>query len=193
MIANPYNLRAERGNANLDHRHVFTTSATYELPFGRGKRIGSDWNRGVDAALGCWQVGGILTLRTGFPFEVSYPGDPQNSGTQNRGDRIGSGKLDNPTIDRWFDQSAFVASAGRLWQHWPQRALRPWHAQRGFSLAKRFHMPWEGHSLQFRFEAFNFTNTPKLARPGGLRAANTGTINRADEPRRIQFGLKYLF
>ncbi|MFN7931951.1 MAG: carboxypeptidase regulatory-like domain-containing protein [Bryobacteraceae bacterium] len=195
VIANPYNLKAERGNANLDHRHVFTTSATYEMPFGRGKRFGADWNRAVDAALGGWQVGGILTLRTGFPFEVSYPGDPQNSGTQNRGDRIGSGKLDNPTIDRWFDQSAFVASAPGIFGNTGRNVLYgPGTRSMDLSLAKRFHMPWEGHSMQFRFEAFNFSNTPKFAQPaGGLRAANTGTINRADEPRRIQFGLKYLF
>ncbi|MDX1984383.1 MAG: carboxypeptidase regulatory-like domain-containing protein [Bryobacteraceae bacterium] len=195
VIANPYNLRAERGNSNLDQRQVFTTSATYELPFGRGKGLGSDWHGAVDAVLGGWQVGGILTLRTGFPFEVTYPGDPQNSGTTNRGDRIGSGKLENPTIDRWFDQFAFVQSAPGVFGNTGRNVLYgPGARNFDLSLAKRFRMPWEGHYLQFRFESFNFTNTPRFSQPvGGLRAANTGTISRADEPRRIQFGLKYVF
>lgn len=195
VIVDPYNLSGERGNSNLDHQHVFTTSATYEIPFGRGKPMGAGWHAALDAALGGWQVGGILTLRTGFPFEVTYPGDPQNSSTTNRGDRIGSGVLQNPTIDRWFDQLAFVASAPGVYGNTGRNVLYgPGTRNLDFSLAKRFTVPWEGHYLQFRFESFNFTNTPKFAQPNGsLRAAGTATINRADEPRRIQFGLKYVF
>ncbi len=193
--ANPYNYRPERGNASLDHRHNFVTSATYELPFGRGKRFGSQWNGAIDTVLGGWQVGGLLTLRTGYPFDVSYPGDPQNSGTRNRGDRVASGKLDHPTIDRWFDQFAFVQSAPGIFGNTGRNVLYgPGQRNFDFILAKRFRLPREGHQLQFRFESFNFTNTPHFDQPAsGLRAPNTATINAADEPRRIQFGLKYMF
>src|SRR5437867_1606967 len=41
--ANEYNLAAERGNSSLDRRHNFISSFTYELPFGRGKRMGNGW------------------------------------------------------------------------------------------------------------------------------------------------------
>ncbi|MDE0626094.1 MAG: hypothetical protein OXH99_06845 [Bryobacterales bacterium] len=59
---------------------------------------------------------------------------------------------------------------------------------------KRFRLPREGHTMQFRFESFNLTNTPRFGQPvGGMLRAATGTINRADEPRRLQFGLKHLF
>jgi hypothetical protein len=193
--ADQYNLQNERGNSSLDRRHSFVSSFTYELPFGRGRGIGANWGRALDSVLGGWQLGGILSLRTGFPFDVSYPGDTQNSGTANRGNRIGSGKLDNPTIDKWFDESAFVAAAPGVYGNNGRNVLYgPGSRNFDFILGKRFLLPMEGHALQFRFESFNFTNTPTFGQPaGGLRALATATITDADEPRRIQFALKYSF
>ena len=194
-LANPYDFRAERGNASLDRRHNFLTSATYELPVGRGRRLGTNWGRALDAVIGGWQIGGILAWRTGFPFDVGYPGDPQNSGTTNRGNRVASGRLDHPTIDRWFDELAFVQSAPGVFGNTGRNVLfGPGIRNLDFILGKRFSLPWEGHQLQLRFESFNVTNTPHFDQPNaGLRAPNTATINAADEPRRIQFGLKYSF
>ncbi|MBI1354816.1 MAG: hypothetical protein GC160_10745 [Acidobacteria bacterium] len=194
-VANVYNRNAERSSANLDIRQNFTTSFTWELPFGKGRSFGAGWNGVTDAVLGGWQVGGILTLRAGLPYEVTFPGDPQNTGTTNRGNRIASGKLDNPTIDNWFDQSAFVISAPGVYGNNGRNVLvGPGGKSYDLMLGKRFNMPWEGHHVQLRFEAFNMTNTPVFGLPnGGMLVASTGTINRADEPRRIQFGLKYIF
>ena len=126
---------------------------------------------------------------------MSYPGDPQNSGTRNPGDRGGPGKLSNPTIDRWFDETAFVQSAPGVFGNNGRNVLTgPGGRNLDMIIAKRFEMPFEGHNLQFRFEAFNFTSTPSFGLPAsGLRAPTTATINPADELRRIQFGLKYVF
>jgi len=193
--ANPYNLSAERGNSSLDRRHNFVGSFTYELPFGKGRAIGANWGRALTTVLGGWQVGGILSLRTGIPFSVSYPGDTQNSGTANRGNRVGVGTIDNPTINKWFDEFAFVAAPPGVFGNTGRNVLYgPGSRVFDFILGKTFQMPWERHSLQFRFEAFNFTNTPTFDVPnGGLRGQATATINSADEPRRIQFALRYSF
>lgn len=193
--ANEYNLSAERGLSDLDRRHNFVGSFTWELPFGKGRKFGAGWNRKVDAILGGWQLGSIVSLRSGFPFDVSYPGDPQNSGTRNRGNRIASGGLSNPTIDRWFDEFAFVASAPGVYGNAGRNVLiGPGSRNLDVIVGKRFTLPWERHALQFRAEAFNATNTPTFGQPAsGLRAPTTGTITQADEPRRLQFALKYSF
>ena len=49
--------------------------------------------------------------------------------------------------------------------------------------------------LQFRAEAFNFTNTPRFGRPNqNQNNAQFGQINaQANDPRQLQFGLKLLF
>ena len=193
--ADEYNLTNERGLSDLDRRHNFVGSFTYELPFGRGRNFGASWNPVTDAVLGGWQVGGILSLRTGFPFDLSYPGDPQNSGTRNRGNRVASGKLESPNIDRWFDELAFVQSAPGIFGTAGRNVLSgPGSKNFDLVVAKAFRMPWEGNSVQFRFESFNFTNTPTFGQPAsGLRGPATATITQADEPRRIQFALKYTF
>ena len=91
-VANQYDRNAERSSANIDMRQSFTTSFTWELPLGKGRSFGSDWGGALDAILGGWQVSGLLSLRTGFPFDVTFPGDPQNTGSTNR---VGDGKLSN--------------------------------------------------------------------------------------------------
>ncbi|HZO55836.1 MAG TPA: TonB-dependent receptor [Bryobacteraceae bacterium] len=193
--ANEYNLSAERGLSDLHRTHNFVGSYTWELPFGKGRTFGSNWNGIADTLLGGWQLGGLVSMRSGFPFDVNYPGDPQNSGTRNRGDRVGSGGLDNPTIDMWFDQLAFVASApGVIGNTGRNVLIGPGSKNLDFIFGKRFALPKEGHVLQLRFEAFNATNTPTFAQPNsGLRGPATATITEADEPRRIQFALKYTF
>jgi hypothetical protein len=52
----------------------------------------------------------------------------------------------------------------------------------------------EGKRLQFRAESFNFTNTPAFGQPAaipnGLAVGQITTT--AGDPRRIQFGLKFI-
>ena len=62
-----------------------------------------------------------------------------------------------------------------------------------FAVYKRFSIT-EGHSLQFRFESFNFTNTPQFNFPNSQVGNNNfGRITSAGRPRNLQFGLKYIF
>lgn len=63
--------RDERGPQAQTARHRVTASTIYELPIGRGRRVGAHWNRMLDAAVGGWQIAGIVGGRTGLPVNVS--------------------------------------------------------------------------------------------------------------------------
>lgn len=56
-----------------------TFSSIYELPFGRNRLIGKNWNRIVDAVLGGWQIQGVYERQSGEPLQfgnIYYNGDP---------------------------------------------------------------------------------------------------------------------
>jgi hypothetical protein len=64
------NPRLDYGRSDFDVDHRLVTSLVYQLPFGRGKRFGSGINKGLDLALGGWQVTAITTFQRGFPFSI---------------------------------------------------------------------------------------------------------------------------
>jgi hypothetical protein len=191
---NPYNWQLNRSSSSDDFRRVFTVSSVYELPFGKGKRwLGA--GGGLDALLGGWQVGGILSLRTGRPFTVTTSGNITNAGGGERPNRISDGQLpkSEQSIDRWFDVSAFRIQPQYTYGNSGRNILTgPGLRNLDFSLSKSFRVG-ENKRLQFRCESFNLSNTPAFGQPAAnVAAAGAGTINSAGEPRRIQFGLKFV-
>jgi len=72
--------------------------------------------------------------------------------------------------------------------------FKPGTRQWDFSMVKNTSIR-EGHSLQFRFEAFNFANHPNWNTPSvDPRTVSTfGRITSARTMREMQFGLKYMF
>src|ERR1700746_1723920 len=90
-------------------RRLDVLSSSYELPVGRGRTFLSraGW---TDYLLGGWQVAGILTLRTGTPFNVTTSGGITNAGGGARPNRLRDGSLPSGkrAVDRWFDLCAFA-------------------------------------------------------------------------------------
>jgi hypothetical protein len=188
------NRRYDRGRTAFDARQRFTANFSYSLPFGRGRRFGSAWNAPLEAILGGWQLLGIATLRAGFPFTPIVPGDPANVGGSNRPDRIADGRVDNPTLQKWFDAKAFAVPERFHYGTSGRNILTgPGLRRLDFALHKNFQI-LEGHYLQFRAEMFNATNTPRFLNPGNNITVNSaGKITAATGEREIQLALKYSF
>jgi hypothetical protein len=190
----PRDRQADRGNSPFDIRHRLTIAWNYSLPFGKGRR----WLSGggpAEFALGGWQVNGISTFQTGLPFTPTANSATVNTGTGSRPNRTGVGKLDDPTVDRWFDTSAFATPAQFTYGNSGRNILYgPGRVNFDFSLFKQFRVT-EGLNLQFRTEFFNLFNTPQFDLPNAaIGASNAGTITGiVGTPRQIQFGLKLVF
>ncbi|MEK7407962.1 MAG: TonB-dependent receptor [Acidobacteriota bacterium] len=105
---NIYDRGAEWGDYALTRRHRFVVFSIWELPFGPGRGRAT---QGLAKHLaGGWSVSAFGLLQAGQYFHPTFSGrDPANTGASGgRADRVGNGNLDNPTMSRWFDTSAFV-------------------------------------------------------------------------------------
>lgn len=202
-VQNPYNLHLNRGNSTFDLRHNVVLSWTYELPFGKGKPFLRDASRPLDLVVGGWQFNGISTFQTGTPFTVTMLTNTLNSGGGVQyPNRIGSGKLDHPTINQWFDPAAFVAPGNYTYGNSGRNILYgPGTKEVDASLFKNFPLGGEGRRLQFRAEAFNVFNTPQFNNPNAqIGFAGVAKITSAGNPplfqrtsREIQLALKLYF
>ena len=149
----------------------------------------------VDAVLGGWQVQGIYIWRSGRPFTPTISSDRANTGVGGqRPDRVGSGEIDNPTVEVWFDKTAFLLPAQFTYGNSGGGILREdSYKTLDFSLFKQFRMGTQ--RLQFRAEVFNVTNTPSFNAPNTAvdTAAGGRVTSTSSTPRQMQFALKYQF
>jgi len=210
---NMYCLACERGLSAYDTKHRIVTSVLYDLPVGKGKRLNIG-NSVANAVIGGWEVGGIVTLQSGMPGNLTIGGvDNASTGSGGYDRPMATGTspyLDNTTPSRYWSLNAFVMAPPGQFGNAGRDSIRgPGIIQFDFQTHKQFHMPYkEGHMLEFRFEAFNILNHPNwgmpslnirsgAAQPGLPDTAahqNFGVVTSTSTAmRQIQFGLKYLF
>ena len=158
------NFTYERQPQPWDIPHLFAASYGYELPFGRGRKFLSNASSVTNAFIGGWQFQNIISYRSGLPYTPTVSRDVANIGVGGqRPNRIGSGALDNPTIDAWFDKTAFVVPANFTFGDSGPGILRSDHQWNvDLSLFKRFDIR-AGQTFEFRAEAFNVLNSVYFA------------------------------
>lgn len=194
-LSNIYNRRLDWGRSDFDIPHMFVFSTVYELPFGRGKTFMSSPRRLTDALFGGWIVGGIASLYSGSPFSISAGGDVANvGGGSQRADVVGDAKTGERSVEKWFNTAAFrtpvpftFGNAGR------NNVQGPGAVNVDIVTYKDFVFT-ESKRLQFRAEFFNAPNHPNFNNPNNnVQSGAFGRITTANEPRDIQFALKFLY
>lgn len=192
---NQYDFHADYGNSAFDATNHFVGSFVYSLPFGRGRSVASNVNHAVDLFIGGWQVNGILTFQTGFPFSISAD-DLQfvNEGFAQRADIVGNPAVSDKSITHWFNTSAYVNPALGAYGDSRRNSLRaPGIANLDSSLFKNIPLG-DRLRLQLRGEAFNLLNHPHFGTPGSyVNGAGFGVINTAGPGRILQVAAKLIW
>jgi hypothetical protein len=201
LAKNSYDLKGERGLSQFHTAKRFVTSILYEIPAGPRHAFGRQMGP-VAKILEGWQVGTILTFSDGTPLTVGGIGDIANLGLSNSAnfpDATGISPIaDDRSASRFWNRAAFdpfnPELAYRFGSTGRNTLLTPGVKQWDFSLLKNTRIR-EGHTLEFRFEAFNFANHPNWNTPSAdSRNANVfGIVTSARTMRELQFGLKYIF
>jgi hypothetical protein len=189
----------ERSLSSYDLPHRAVVNFNYELPFGRGKRFGSNMHWMLNVLTGGWQANGIFTINSGQPLIFSQTTNNSFSfGGYQRPDSTGvDANIPDRTINRWFDTSQF-----RVGRDYTFGTMSRTHStlrndftrNLDFSLFKNVRFS-ERFNLQIRGEAFNFTNTPIFSAPNtNVESGAFGTVTgQSNPPRSVQVGLKLLF
>ncbi len=187
---NPYDCAADRAVSSFDVPFTSVTSWVYDLPF---LKESPKWP--LRTILGGWTFSGILTLRSGMPFTLSWAGDPANTGQGNR-PNLGScsGRVDNPGVSRWYDPSCFTQPSPYTYGNVGRNTMRADGTQTlDLGIYKTFSIT-DAQRLQFRAEMFNALNHTNFGVPSGaVNTASAGVITSAGPARIIQFALKYYF
>jgi hypothetical protein len=115
-------------------------------------------------------------------------------GANDRPNLLGSAALANPSADQWFNTAAFSLQEFGSFGNAGRNILEgPDFQSFDFSVVKNISLG-DDQSLQFRTEVFNLFNRTNLDLPDNFLGSPTfGRILSAQDARRIQFGLKFLF
>jgi hypothetical protein len=216
-LANAFDPNGRRGVSDFDTTHQINADWIVGLPIGKGKRFASSASGATEALIGGWQLSGLARWTSGFPFTVDngnfWPTnwDEQGIAQMMTRPRTGHFRQPNGSISVFANSTAAFAD----FQH-------PFPGQSGsrnvvrgdgdvgldMALSKRWMMPLEGQSLQFRWEVFNVPNLHRFNVASGLQTgsacaciaslqqlpesfgAYTGLLT---QPRVMQFALRYEF
>jgi len=201
--ADARNLGAEKGRSDFDVRHRIVISYIYDIPLGHGHWLLGDSPGFMNQIFGNWQVSGIATHRSGFPFTVwsdflgtDFSGLNQFQDRANFKPGVSSLQTTMSNPDAAFATTVFTnPNAGSIGNTHRNAFGGPASTNWDFGVLKSFPIA-EGKRLQFRAEFFNFLNHPQFNLPvTNLSSSSAGKITSDSNagPRLTQLGLRFEF
>ena len=209
-----HNTKLDYGPSDFDVDQRFVTSFVYQVPIGRGKKIATSANRAADLAIGGWEITGITTFQTGFPFGVASNDIGGVQGTvAPRPNRVAGCNYHGGLTQKFqrLNMSCFAQQLPGTFGDTTRNFLRqPGINNWDMGFGKNFHL---GDYVTFKLnvDTFNTFNHHQYAGDvGGLvvggsggnevidnsvnsTAATAGKITGASSPRIIQLGGKITF
>ena len=190
--SNPQNHNADRGLSDFNRKHRFVSSWLWELPRLNGS------SPAARMVAGGWSLSGILILQSGPFFSV-------RSGRDNSFSGVGLDRVDVvaditraagvDAVSQWYNTKAFAQNAaGTFGNSGRNIVLGPGLISLNAMASKTFKL-YRENSLQFRAEFFNLPNHANFDSPrtDNLTSGTYGRLTSAQDPRILQFGLKYQF
>lgn len=193
-IRNNYDLAAEKSVDAADIPNSFVVSYIYELPVGKGKKVGANFNGVTNAILGGWQISGVTTMKQGFPIPIVGGINNTNSfGGNQRPNLVGNPIPSDRSIYNWLNPAAYAQPAPFTFGNAPRYAgnvRAPGMQVFDIGMQKWFNFR-EDLRAQFRCEMFNAFNRANFYSPDGNWSDSTfGKISATMPPRDIQMALK---
>ena len=200
------NIGSQRGLSDYDQKFNLVGNFTYELPF---KRL---FSGAPERLVGGWQLGGILTLGSGFPFSALVGFNQADNDSRNISDRpnlVNSPSCTNPVlggVNLYFNPTCFtLPSPGFYGDVGRNTLIGPTIRDFDVNLQKTITFN-ERFRLVLRGEAFNLPNHPNFQLPSnsifsatdttppGEYLPNVGRITgTSTTSRQIQIGAKLVF
>jgi Carboxypeptidase regulatory-like domain/TonB dependent receptor len=207
----PWNPKALRGVSDFDLTHQFNANWIWELPFGKGRWLGTDSHGVTEALIGGWQLSGLARWTSGFPVSVSngqqWPTNWELSGDAQMIAPVqthGAVKTPDGAVNLFGDTAAAQAALNNSFaadlpgQVGNRNNLRgDGFAGLDLGLSKRWIFK-ESRSLQFRWDVFNALNLTRFdVQSLSLSLTNSSSFGNytglLTNPRVMQFTLRLQF
>jgi carboxypeptidase family protein len=186
----PNNPKFDRGNCNTsatDIRHAFSLTGVVQSP--------SFANRTLRLLGTGWSLAPILRIRSGVPLTLITTSDVALSGIGNQRVSQVSSEVYGRGL-QYLNPAAFALPAPGSYANIPPgKFFGPGYWGLDIALSRAFNVGKEGRrKIEARGEAFNLTNSFRGLDPVvNFSSGQFGQIVSANDPRILQFALKYVF